>query len=159
MNKGGVLRVAAQGNMPIAVGAENFAKRKKELGPSGPAQSLRASDYAAFNLALLRAASRHGVEVLLSDTTEAALVGYAKYSQVNGLSIGCSAAMLIARRAVLAAPDAAARPSGNASNGGKTALKKSRRSAGQRRHQERVAFPRSMPAIERCIERRPRGSD
>lgn len=151
-----IARLAARSGASIAIGAENYAKRAKELGQSGPARQLRASDYSAFNRAIHRAAARHGLSVLQADTTGAAVTGYAKYAQANGLSVGCAAAMLIARRAALGAP-LAVQPSGKANKKGQGAPK-ARRSAGRRQHQERVVFPRSMPAIEQSIERRPRDS-
>lgn len=138
---------AKKSSANIAIGAEGFAQRQKELKSSGVSRSLRASDYVAFLSALRRAAEKAGVKIVQVQAGGSAGIGFAKFSEINGLSVESSAAFEIGRKAVLGR--AAANPK-------KSPKGKARRNSPSHEYLERVAFSRSMPSIERCIERRPR---
>ena len=138
---------AKKSSSQISIGAEGFAQRQKELKSSGVSRSLRSSDYVAFHTALRRAAEKAGVKIVQVQAGGSAGIGFAKFSEINGLTVESSAAFEIGRKAVLGR--AAANPK-NSPKG------KARRNSPSQEYLERVAFSRSMPSIERCIERRPR---
>ncbi len=133
----------------ISIGAEGFVQRQKELKSSGVARSLRPSDYIGFHSALRRAAEKAGVNIVQVQAAGSASIGFAKFSEINGLSIESAAAFEIGRRAVLGKSGAI---------GKKSPKGKARRNCPSQEYLERVAFSRSMPSIEQCIERRPRDS-
>lgn len=140
---------AKKSSADISIGAEGFAQRQKELKSSGVSRSLRPSDYIGFHSALRRAAEKAGVKIVQVQAGGSACIGFAKFSEINGLSVESSAAFEIGRRAVLGRPSA---------NPMKNPKVKARRNSPSQEYLERVAFSRSMPSIERCIERRPRDS-
>lgn len=140
---------AKKSSTNIAIGAEGYAQRQKELKSSGVARGLRASDYIGFHSALRSAAEKAGVKIVQVQAGSSASIGFAKFSEINGLSVESAAAFEIGRKAVLGSSGA---------NGKKSPKGKARRNCPSQEYLERVAFSRSMPSIERCIERRPRDS-
>jgi hypothetical protein len=137
---------AKMSSSSISIGAEGFVQRQKELKSSGAARSLRPSDYIGFHSALRRAAEKAGVKIVQVQAAGSASIGFAKFSEINGLSIESAAAFETGRKAVLGRAGA---------NPKKSPKGKARRNCPSQEYLERVAFSRSMPSIEQCIERRP----
>lgn len=140
---------AKKSSANISIGAEGYAQRQKELKSSGVARGVRASDYIGFHSALRRAAEKAGVKIVQVQAGGSACIGFTKFSEINGLSVESAAAFETGRKAVLGRPGA---------NPKKSPKGKARRNCLSQEYLERVAFSRSMPSIERCIERRPRDS-